>query len=84
MACGTPVLAWDCGSVPEVVDDGVTGFIVRSEDEAVAALTNIGKLDRLKVRATFERRFSTRRMAEDYLNVYTMLLRRAHPLARVK
>jgi glycosyltransferase involved in cell wall biosynthesis len=83
MACGTPVLAWDCGSVPEVVDDGVTGFIVRSEDEAVAALKSVGTLDRLNVRATFERRFSTRRMAEDYLDVYTMLARRAHPLARV-
>jgi glycosyltransferase involved in cell wall biosynthesis len=77
MACGTPVLAWDCGSVPEVVDDGVTGFIVSSEDQAVDALRRIGQLDRMAVRATFERRFSTRRMAEDYLGVYSALARRA-------
>jgi glycosyltransferase involved in cell wall biosynthesis len=83
MACGTPVLAWDCGSVPEVVDDGVTGFVVRSEDEAVDALRRIGTLDRMRVRATFERRFSTRRMAEDYLGVYAEAIAgaRRHPVS---
>ncbi len=73
MACGTPVLAWHCGSVPEVIDEGVTGFVVRSEEEAVSALERIGSLDRMEVRATFERRFSTRRMADDYLDVYETL-----------
>ena len=73
MACGTPVLAWRRGSVPEVVDDGVTGFVVASEDEAVSALGRIGSLDRMRVRATFERRFSTLRMAEQYLDVYASL-----------
>ncbi len=84
MACGTPVVAWDCGSVPEVVDDGVTGFVVRSNDEAVDALARIGSLDRLRVRAAFERRFSTQRMAGDYFDVYTKLLRGAgqEPLSR--
>jgi glycosyltransferase involved in cell wall biosynthesis len=76
MACGTPVVAWACGSVPEIVDDGVTGFVVRSEHEAVSAIARAATLDRNAVRATFERRFSTRRMAEDYLVVYARLLSR--------
>jgi hypothetical protein len=66
MACGTPVIAYRRGSVPEVVDDGVTGFVVDSEDEAVAAVKRIGGLDRRTVRATFEKRFTARRMAEQY------------------
>jgi glycosyltransferase involved in cell wall biosynthesis len=77
MACGTPVVAWNCGSVAEVVDDGVTGVVVSSEDEAVASLARIDSFDRLKVRATFERRFSTRRMADDYVTVYRKLVQRA-------
>ncbi len=71
MACGTPVIAWDRGSVPEVVDDGVTGFIVRSEDEALAAIQRASELDRRRVRATFERRFSAAAMAKAYVNVYS-------------
>jgi glycosyltransferase involved in cell wall biosynthesis len=70
MACGTPVIAYRRGSVPEVVDDGVTGFVVDSEDEAVAAVKRIGELDRRTVRATFEKRFTARRMAEQYLRHY--------------
>jgi glycosyltransferase involved in cell wall biosynthesis len=77
MACGTPVIAWACGSVPEVVDDGVTGMIVRTESEAVGAVRRARELDRMAVRATFERRYSTRRMAEDYLGVYAKLARAA-------
>ncbi len=80
MACGTPVIAWNCGSVSEVIDDGVTGAVVSSEDEAVAVLARIGSFDRLNVRATFERRFSARRMAEDYLRVYAGLVPRAAAL----
>ena len=75
MACGTPVIAWNCGSVPEVVDDGVTGFIVRNEDEAIAAIHRVRLLNRLRVRRVFERRFSAIAMARRYLDVYAGLLR---------
>jgi glycosyltransferase involved in cell wall biosynthesis len=74
MACGTPVIAYRRGSVPEVIDDGLTGFIVDDEDQAVAAIERVGELDRRQVRATFERRFSARRMAEDYVRAYESLL----------
>jgi glycosyltransferase involved in cell wall biosynthesis len=73
MACGTPVVAYRSGSVPEVIDDGLTGFIVSDEDAAVKAVERIGELDRAKVRATFDRRWTARRMAEDYLGVYKQL-----------
>ena len=74
MACGTPVIAFRRGSVPEVIDEGVTGFVVNNEEEAVAALRRIGELDRRRVRETFERRFSVRRMAEDYVRHYQSLI----------
>jgi glycosyltransferase involved in cell wall biosynthesis len=87
MACGTPVIAFRRGSVPEVIDEGVTGFIVDTEDEAVAAIERIGELDRLRVRARFEERFTARRMAEDYLRHYERLLqsetRRARETVRM-
>ncbi|GLQ54099.1 glycosyltransferase family 4 protein [Devosia nitrariae] len=73
MACGTPVIAFDCGSVPEVVDHGVSGLIVSSLDEAVAAVGHVGSLDRRLVRATFETRFSVERMARDYVAIYERL-----------
>src|SRR5262249_4530618 len=73
MACGTPVIAWNCGSVPEIVDDGVTGFIVNSEEAATAAVGRIGTLDRKRIRATFERRFSATVMAQRYVDVYAAL-----------
>jgi glycosyltransferase involved in cell wall biosynthesis len=73
MACGTPVLAFDWGSVPEVIDDGVTGRVVASIEEAVAVLPQVVTLDRRKVRQQFEKRFSVRRMANDYLRVYKSL-----------
>jgi glycosyltransferase involved in cell wall biosynthesis len=73
MACGTPVVAWNCGSVPEVIDDGVTGFIVDDETEAVAAVKRLAMLDRAKVRSVFERRFTVERAAADYLSVYRSL-----------
>ena len=81
MACGTPVIAYRCGSVPEVIDEGVSGFIVDDEDAAVAATKHLHELDRAKVRATFDRRFTARRMAEDYLNVYQEL---AQPVRRLR
>ena len=74
MACGTPVIAFRRGSVPEVIDEGVTGFVVDNEDEALAAIERIGELDRRRVRARFEERFTARRMAEDYLRHYEKLL----------
>jgi glycosyltransferase involved in cell wall biosynthesis len=73
MACGTPVIAWNCGSVQEVVDHGVSGYIVQSMDEALAALERISDLDRREVRATFERRFTASTMARAYLEVYEQL-----------
>jgi glycosyltransferase involved in cell wall biosynthesis len=81
MACGTPVVAFNCGSVPEVIDDGVTGFIVNDIDQAVAALGRVDTLDRARVRATFDRRFTARRMAEDYVDVYRSL---ARPMPRLR
>ena len=75
MACGTPVIAYRSGSVPEVIDDGVSGFIVTNEDEAVKAIGRLGELDRKTVRATFDRRWTARRMAEDYVSVYEELAR---------
>ena len=74
MACGTPVIAFRCGSVPEVLDHGVSGFIVESVDEAVAAVPRALSLDRRIVRGSFEARFSVERMAADYLEVYERLL----------
>ena len=73
MACGTPVIAWNRGSVPEVVEHGVTGYIVDSEEEAVAAVRTIGRIDRPTVRAVFERRFAARTMARSYLDLYARL-----------
>ncbi len=73
MACGTPVIAWNCGSVPEVVDDGVTGRVVDSHEAAVAAVTEVAALDRRAIRATFERRFSALAMARAYEALYARL-----------
>ena len=75
MACGTPVIAWRCGSVPEVVEDGVSGFIVDSTEDAVAAVRRIDRLDRRRVRGSFERRFTAKVMARNYLRLYWRLFR---------
>ena len=74
MACGTPVIAYRSGSVPEVIEDGVTGFIVDSEEEAVKAIKKLPRLDRRQVRARFEQRFSARRMAKEYESRYRKLI----------
>ncbi len=74
MACGTPVIGWNRGSVPEVIEPGRTGFIVRSEREALEAVRQVGRLDPRAVRAAFEHRFTARHMAEAYLDVYRTLL----------
>lgn len=73
MACGTPVIAWRCGSVPEVLEQGISGLIVDNEDEAVAAVQAAIALDRGQVRAAFEQRFSSRVMASAYLDLYYRL-----------
>jgi glycosyltransferase involved in cell wall biosynthesis len=75
MACGTPVIAFENGSVPEVLEHGVTGFIVRSEREAIEAVGRIGALDRGRIRAEFDRRFTAHHMAQNYLKLYARLAR---------
>jgi glycosyltransferase involved in cell wall biosynthesis len=75
MACGTPVLAFRCGSVPEIVDPGVTGMIVDTMDEAIRVLPQVLALDRRAVRQKFEQRFSAARMAKDYAQVYRSLVK---------
>ena len=85
MACGTPVIAFENGSVPEVLQDAVTGFIVHSEDQAVEAVRRIGTLDRDRIRGEFERRFTAQRMAQDYLKLYARLARaRRWPILTVE
>jgi glycosyltransferase involved in cell wall biosynthesis len=73
MACGTPVIAFNNGSVPEVLEDGLTGFIVEDEEEATRAVAKIGTLDRDRIRAEFDRRFTAHHMAENYLRLYSRL-----------
>jgi glycosyltransferase involved in cell wall biosynthesis len=70
MACGTPVIAYDCGSVREIIEDGLTGFIVQDEDGAVDAVQRLGTLQRRRVRERFETRFSATAMARRYLRLY--------------
>jgi glycosyltransferase involved in cell wall biosynthesis len=69
-ACGTPVIAYRNGSVPEIVEDGVTGYIVTNQEQAVQAARKIDSIDRAHCRETFERRFTVAHMAENYVNVY--------------
>jgi glycosyltransferase involved in cell wall biosynthesis len=82
MACGCPAIAFRRGSVPEVMDDGISGFVVDSVEEAVAAVHRLPELDRAVVRRQFEKRFTARRMAEDYLHVYEDLIDARMPLLR--
>jgi glycosyltransferase involved in cell wall biosynthesis len=82
MACGTPVIAYNRGSVPEVIDHGVSGFIVHDEASAIAAVNRLSELDRATVRRTFDRRFTARRMAEDYVDLYEELCEPEIPLLR--
>jgi len=83
MACGAPVVAFNRGSVPEIIDEGITGFVVEDEVGAVAAVQRLPKLSRTNIRRQFERRFTARRMAEDYLHIYSALARRDHHHLRV-
>jgi glycosyltransferase involved in cell wall biosynthesis len=70
MACGTPVIAYNRGAAPEIVEDGVTGFVVEDETSAIAAVRNISTLSRAVIREKFEQRFTSTRMARDYLKSY--------------
>jgi glycosyltransferase involved in cell wall biosynthesis len=79
LACGTPVVGWRNGSVPEVIDDGVTGFVVESVEEAARAVGRVAGLSRHTCRAVFEERFDAARMARDYLDVYRHLVRHGPP-----
>jgi glycosyltransferase involved in cell wall biosynthesis len=74
LACGTPVVAFRNGSVPEIIEDGVTGFVVPDIEEAVEAVRRVGWLDRAACRRAFEQRFDAARMARDYLDVYRRLV----------
>jgi glycosyltransferase involved in cell wall biosynthesis len=73
MSCGTPVIAYACGSAPEVIEHGVTGFLVTNEEEAAEAVGHIGELDRQRIRVRFESRFSASVMARRYLEFYSLL-----------
>ena len=83
MACGTPVIAFNRGSVPEIIDDDVTGFIVEDQTGAIGAVDRLAQLSREKIRQRFEQRFTARRMAQDYLAVYRSLMDRAAPHLRL-
>lgn len=83
MACGTPVIAFNRGSVPEIIEDGLTGFIVEDERGAVAAIKRLGELSRAKIRQRFEERFTARQMAKGYLETYSGLIEQAAPRAKL-
>jgi glycosyltransferase involved in cell wall biosynthesis len=80
MACGTPVIAYNHGSVPEIVEEGLTGFIVNSIDAAVAAVEKLPQIDRQICRETFEKRYSSARMAKDYLKIYSDMVNEHVPV----
>ncbi len=83
MACGTPVIAFNRGSVPEVIDDGVTGFIVEDEIGATQAVRNLHRVSRAGVRARFEERFTAKRMASDYVALYERMIMHSSPRPRL-
>jgi glycosyltransferase involved in cell wall biosynthesis len=74
MACGTPVIAYNRGSMPELIENGKTGFLVDTFDEAVAAIGRLGEIDRAACRRAVEERFTVERMAEEYLALYRRIL----------
>ncbi len=83
LACGTPVIAYNRGSVPEIIEDGLTGFVVEDDEGAIGAVDRLGQLSREKIRQRFEERFTARRMAQDYLAVYRSLSAAVAPQLRL-
>jgi len=83
MACGTPVIAFKRGSVPEVLEHGLTGFIVEDETAAVAAVNRLHVLSRAKVRECFEANFTSKRMAQEYVRSYEAIIQKQRPRLRV-
>ena len=83
MACGTPGIAYNRGSVPEVIEDGVTGFVVEDETSAVGAVRGLPGLSRARVRQRMEERFTARRMAEAYVDIYRNLVEAARPRPQI-
>jgi glycosyltransferase involved in cell wall biosynthesis len=83
MACGTPTIAFPAGSVPEVIDHGVTGYIVHDESNAVSAVSHLDRLSAAAIRDRFETRFTARRMAEDYVSLYRRMALKTRPALRV-
>ena len=83
MSCGTPVLAFNRGSVPEILEDGLTGLIVEDETSAVASVGRLHRFDNARIRRRFEQRFTARRMAEDYLAVYRSVMGIRKPSLRI-
>jgi len=81
MACGTPIIAFDCGAVPEIMEDGLTGFVVDDVEGAVAAVAKLDRLFRPTIRSRFEERFSARAMARDYVKIYQELVTSVEPVA---
>ncbi|MGA3092740.1 MAG: glycosyltransferase family 4 protein [Terriglobales bacterium] len=79
MSCGTPTIAFRCGSVPEIIEDGISGFIVESEKQAVEALKQCRNFDRRACRAEFEKRFTADRMASDYVKIYRSTIDEEQP-----
>ena len=79
MACGTPVIAFDRGSMPELIENGKNGFLVGNEDEAIEAVSHIGGVDRSACRRHVEQHFTVERMVDQYIEVYEMILRDRHP-----
>jgi glycosyltransferase involved in cell wall biosynthesis len=78
LACGTPVIAYRRGSVPEVIDDGVTGFVCDGLEQAVAAVGRVHELSRATCRRVFEQRFTSERMMRDYVSIYRRILDQRH------
>ncbi|OVE75319.1 glycosyl transferase, partial [bacterium F11] len=75
MACGVPVIAYRRGSVPEIIEEGVTGYIVDTFEEAIKAAQKVGSIDRQKCRQKFEEKFTADRMAQDYISTYEKIIR---------
>jgi glycosyltransferase involved in cell wall biosynthesis len=82
LACGTPIVAFGAGAIPELLEDGVTGYVVHNLEDAVATAGRVHLLDRRACRASFERRFSSARMAKNYVAVYAEAIQRAQRSGR--